>query len=142
MVATAIGCGRRDIEANNIEPVRLEITDDDRHFMSQRLGVPSATLAEGIHISQLQSAGTDHRYYNNRLLQVNSGQRAATSQRGRGVQTRETTPCPSVGRNQNQRSSTMGAAKNQRSSTSSGAKERLCVWENRVPIQTNQRFLG
>ena len=152
LVATAFGCSKRDCEANGIEPtvnnvagasagyvVSSQITDDDRNFIGQRVGVPSATLPDGTHISELQRAGTSHRYYSNQLPR--SGRRSSASRRGQGVPAREITPRPSASHTHNQRSSAMSSSTlgdastpppSRRSSTSSGVEERSYAFERRV----------
>ena len=84
--------GQRDLRANNIEETtnniagagaayvsRAQITDDQRHSISQQMGEPTSVLRDKTHISELQRAGADNRYYNNRLHRISSGRGASAA---------------------------------------------------------------
>jgi len=86
LLTNSLQHGQRDLRANNIEETpnniagagaaylsRAQISDDQRHFISQQMGEPTADLGDDVHISELQRAGADHRYYNNRLHRISMG---------------------------------------------------------------------
>jgi len=86
LLTNSLQHGQSDLRANNIEETpnniagagaaylsRAQISDDQRHFISQQMGEPTADLGDDVHISELQRAGADHRYYNNRLHRISMG---------------------------------------------------------------------
>jgi len=92
LLTNSLQNGQRDLRANNIEETpnniagagaaylsRAQITDDQRHFISQQMGEPTSDLGDDVHISELQRAGADNRYYNNRLHRISMGGAASAA---------------------------------------------------------------
>ena len=86
LLTNSLQHGQRDLRANNIEETpnniagagaaylsRAQISDDQRHFISQQMGEPTTDLGGDVHISELQRAGADNRYYNNGLHRISTG---------------------------------------------------------------------
>lgn len=92
LLTNSLQNGQRDLRANNIDETpnniagagaaylsRAQITDDQRHFISQQMGEPTSDLGDDVHINELQRAGADNRYYNNRLHRISMGGAASAA---------------------------------------------------------------
>jgi hypothetical protein len=115
LLTNSLQHGQCDLRANNIEETpnniagagaaylsRAQISDDQRHFISQQMGEPTADLGNNVHISELQRAGADNRYYNNGLHRISMGGGASAAPAVAAAPRegmRETTPPPTSQQN-------------------------------------------
>lgn len=91
MITNSLQLGQRDLRANNVPETtnniagagaaylsRAEITDDLRHFAAEQMGLPTTSIGDNIHITELQRGRQDYRYYNNGLSRISTAAAAST----------------------------------------------------------------